>query len=122
MTTKKNAVSQGVAAVLGTPDPSKKSAPIKSKLPSHKTSRSKKDDVPSPSKITNQGDFVMPRGVTVAKRKPGEAAEGKIKATYYINENVLRDFKHLCVDLDISGSEAVEKAMADLVKKHHKKR
>jgi len=117
MKNKKDAVSKGLSAVLGGSSLKNEEKP----KPVHrKTTTITEVKTRTPAKRSTTRQNTKPK-TTCAKKKPGEAAEGKAKVTYYINQDVVKQLKHLAVDFGAKDSALVEEAMQDLVKKYNNK-
>lgn len=74
--------------------------------------------VPSALRET-EGESVVPgeasSSAPPSKRRSGAAPEGKIKATYYIQEELIVRMRHLAVDLKIKDSDLVSEALRQII-------
>ena len=126
MTTKKDAVNKGLAAVLGGPVGQQETVtpadPKKLARAPRKPAGSAKGSGKSTTIKSSKRESVKPKILVETRKKPGAAPEGKIKVTYYIEQDTVRQLKHLAVDLARKDSALVEEAMQDLVRKYAKKK
>ncbi len=65
----------------------------------------------------NKGDKVRKS----VKKKPGSAPDGKVKATYYVDEILVARMKHIAVDFGKSYSDLIEEGLQVIITKYQRK-
>lgn len=54
------------------------------------------------------------------RRRPGTAPDGKVKATYYLDQTLVTEMKHLAVDLRKKDSDMVAEGIQEIIKKYNR--
>jgi hypothetical protein len=66
------------------------------------------------------GEAWEAKSQTKTKKRSGQAPDGKVKVTWYIDESLVAKMKHLAVDFRRRDSDLVAEGIQEILKKYEK--
>ncbi len=90
---------------------------VRSPLPKNDTERM----TTSPRSEEKTGKKIAAKARRSARKKPGDAPDGKVKATYYVDELLVARMKHIAIDFGKSYSDLIEEGLQVIITKYRRK-